>query len=249
MGLKHTVKIILTQITGHFFFKELPHGTDPYYDIKKRMTGYDFKVFIDVGANIGQTANQIREAFPKAVIHSVEPLKETYLILQQNTKGKNVLTHNIALGSKNEIIEVKIDKANTNSAINSMQNEKNKIASGEVHVEMIQVIKTIDFCKKHRISHIDYLKIDTEGYDLEVIKGAKEMLDENAIGFVEVEVGMNKGNKFHISLEEVKIYMEDHNYLLFGLYEQVLEWKTKAPVLRRSNAVFISAKLAEKYGA
>lgn len=247
MGLKQTVKLILNKITGLYFFKELPHGTDPFYDVKKRMAGYDFKLFIDVGANIGQTANQIREAFPQATIHSVEPVQKTYAVLQQNTKGKNVQTHNIALGSKNEIIEVKIDKGNTNSSINSMQNEKNEIASGDVYVEKIQVVATIDFCKKHEINVIDYLKIDTEGFDLEVIKGAKELLEKDAIGFVEAEVSMNPGNTFHVSFEEVKKYMENHNYHLFGLYEQVLEWKTKEPVLRRSNAVFISAKLREKY--
>ena len=247
MGLKQSVKLILKNITGLYFFRELPHGTDPFYDVKKRMAGYDFNLFIDVGANVGQTAIQIREAFPQAVIHSVEPVKETYAVLQQNTKGKNILTHNIALGSKNEIIEVKIDRENTNSSINSMQNEKNEIASSDVHVEKIQVVATIDFCKKEGINYIDYLKIDTEGFDLEVIKGAKELLEDNAIGFVEAEVSMNPGNTFHVSFEEVKKYMEAHHYLLFGLYEQVLEWKTKEPALRRANAVFISTKLIEKY--
>lgn len=249
MGLKHSAKLIVRKITGLYLFKELPHGTDPFYDIKKRLPDYNFKFFIDVGANVGQTALQIRKAFPDAVIHSVEPIQETYVILQKNTKGKNVLTHNIALGSKNEIIEVKIDKGNSNSSINSLQNEKNDIVSGDFQIEKIQVVATTSFCRKHGITHIDYLKIDTEGFDLEVIKGAKELLEENAIGFVEAEVSMNSGNTFHVGFNEVSKYMEAHNYLLFGIYEQVLEWKAKAPVLRRANAVFISAKLINQYSS
>ena len=97
------------------------------------------------------------------------------------------------------------------------------------------------------IKHIDYLKIDTEGYDLEVIKGASDLLSRNAISFIEVEVSMNPNNTFHVSLEEVKKHLGQNNYFLFGLYEQVLEWKIKAPVLRRCNALFISGALAKQY--
>ena len=247
MGLKQQLKIILKNITGLSIYKNIPFGIDPLHDIKQRMTGYKFTTFLDVGANIGQTAKQIRLAFPHAIIHSVEPVKNTFQLLQQNTKSDNIITHNVALGSKNEIIEIKIDGSNTNNSINSMLNDNNELVSGNIITERIQVISTLDFCKSLNIGHIDYLKIDTEGYDLEVIKGASALLAEQAIGFIEAEVSMNPGNTFHVSLEEVKNYMEQHNYFLFGLYEQVLEWKTAAPVLRRSNALFISSHLVKEY--
>lgn len=247
MGLKEQIKFILKKTTGLSFYKHLPLGVDPYNDIKQKIPGHDFKTFVDVGANIGQTAIQIRAAFPDTTIHSVEPVKKTFYQLQQNTKGYNVLTHNLALGSKNEIIEIKIDESNTNSSINSLVSTNNENISGKVSAETIKVVATAEFCKTHNIQHIDYLKIDTEGYDLEVIKGAENLLLNNAISFIEAEVSMNPGNTFHVSFEEVKKYLEQYNYRLFGLYEQVHEWKIKSPVLRRCNALFISEGIIKKY--
>ncbi len=249
MSVKDKLKSVLKTTTGLSFYKDLPFGVDPFHDIKQRMKGYDFKTFFDVGANVGQTAQHIRAAFPNAVIHSVEPIKKTFELLQQNTKGLNVTTHNLALGSKNETIEVNIDETNTNNSINSLVSGNNEITSGQTFTEKIQVVATADFCSSLGIKHIDYLKIDTEGYDLEVIKGAEALVKENAISFIEAEVSMNPQNTFHVSFEEVKKYLEERGYFLFGLYEQVLEWKTKAPILRRSNALFISGKLVEQYTA
>ena len=249
MSLKDQLKSILKKTTGLSFYKNQPLGIDPFHDIKQRMTGYDFKTFLDVGANVGQTARHIRTAFPNAVIHSVEPIKKTFQLLQQNTNGYNVITHHLALGSKNETVEINMDENNTNSAINSLVRSNNEIISGQAFTETIRVVTTSDFCSSLGIKHIDYLKIDTEGYDLEVIKGASDLLSRNAISFIEAEVSMNPNNTFHVSLEEVKKYLEQNNYFLFGLYEQVLEWKIKAPVLRRCNALFISGALVKEYTA
>ena len=249
MSLKDQLKSFLKKTTGLSFYKHRPLGVDPFQDVKERIAGYNFKTFLDVGANVGQTARQIRAAFPNAIIHSLEPIKNTFQLLQQNTKGYNVMIHNVALGSKNETVEINIDENNTISSINSLVKSNNEINSGQPFTETIKVVTTDNFCNSLGIKHIDYLKIDTEGYDLEVIKGASNLLSSNAISFIEVEVSMNPNNTFHVSLEEVKKYLEENNYFLFGLYEQVLEWKIKAPVLRRCNALFISGELVKQYSA
>ncbi len=247
MSLKDQLKSILKKITGLSFYKNPPFGVDPFTDVKSRMSGYAFKTFVDVGANVGQTATQIRDAFSSATIHSIEPIKKTYQLLQQNVSDYNIITHNHALGSKNETVEIKLDERNNNSTIYSLKAENNLSVSGVVHTEKIQVFTAVDFCKQEGITQIDYLKIDTEGYDLEVIKGAAPLLATNSISFIEAEVSMNPGNTFHVSFEEVKKYLEQQNYMLFGLYEQVQEWNVKAPVLRRCNALFISGVLAKQY--
>ncbi len=247
MTIKEQLKLIFKKTTGLFVYKYLPLGVDPFYDIKQRLQDYNFNSLIDVGANIGQTAKQMRDAFPNATIHSIEPVKKTFNQLQQNLKGLNVTVHNLALGSKNEAIEIKIDESSTNSSINSLVSANNENITGNLHFETINVLTAEDFFSRNKINHVDYMKIDTEGYDLEVIKGADKLLAKDAISFIEAEVSMNPGNTFHVSFEEVKKYLEQYNYRLFGLYEQVHEWKVKSPVLRRCNALFISGNLAKKY--
>lgn len=243
MNIKGWLKNTVQKVTGLTIYKTVPFGVDPFYDIKQRLPAYDFKTFLDVGANVGQTAKHIREAFPVATIHSIEPIQKTFDLLRFNTAGLNVKVHNHALGARNEIISIKIDEGNENSSINSLVKDNNEITTGNTVMEDIQVLTVTEFCNLQKIERVDYLKIDTEGFDLEVIKGASAMLENHKVSFIEAEVSMNPGNNFHVSFEEVKKYLEEKKYFLFGIYEQVHEWKPKTHVLRRSNVLFISEKL------
>lgn len=66
------------------------------------------------------------------------------------------------------------------------------------------------------------------------------MLTDQRIDLVEVEAGMNASDHRHISFEFLKEFLVSHRYYLFGIYEQVEEWSTGEPHLRRANLVFIS---------
>lgn len=115
------------------------------------------------------------------------------------------------------------------------------VATREVSIE------TLDrFCEHQGINHIGFLKIDTEGGDFDVLCGAAGMLATQQIDLVEVEAGMNSGNKRHVPFEKLKAILEDSGYLLFGIYEQIHEWPTKEPHLRRTNLVFNSSMLAKE---
>ena len=118
----------------------------------------------------------------------------------------------------------------------------------DVPTESVDIVTLDEFCRTKRIDHINYLKIDTEGGDLEVLKGAVGMLTEQRIDLVQVEAGMNPTNSRHVSLESLKAFMESHMYFLFGVYEQENEWLTREPHLRRTNPVFISQQMIGRHG-
>ncbi|MES2837158.1 MAG: FkbM family methyltransferase [Bacteroidota bacterium] len=253
MTFKSSIQSLIKKTTGYTLTKDvkqeqkLPFGVSQFYDIKKNFNGIELNTFFDVGANVGRAAKTMRRLFPNAEIHSIEPFKTTFNTLKENTQNLNINYHNIALGSTNETAEVKISVSNINSDTNSILAKNSKLSDDEFKIETIEIKKLDDFCKNENIQKIDYLKIDTEGFDLDVIKGAANYLKNNLISFVEAEVGMNPTNKFHSSFEEVKKYLENNNYYLFGLYEQVNEWETETPILRRCNALFVSYELAKKY--
>jgi hypothetical protein len=71
------------------------------------------------------------------------------------------------------------------------------------------------------------------------------MLASQAIDFVEVEAGMNPGNTRHAPFESLKAFLESNDYRLFAIYEQVEEWPTDEPHLRRTNSLFISRRMIE----
>ena|SRR5438067_617319 len=104
-------------------------------------------------------------------------------------------------------------------------------------------ITTLDaFCTEQSIPHINFLKIDTEGTDLRVLQGARDLLSRQAIDLVEVEAGANPANETHVPFEILKAHLESHGYLLFGIYDQFSQlYFTREPHLRRVNPLFISS--------
>ncbi len=107
-------------------------------------------------------------------------------------------------------------------------------------------LETVDgFCHDQNIDHINYLKIDTEGGDFDVLRGSEGMLSRHRIDVVEVEAGMNSKNRRHVSFDAFMKFFEPKDYFLFGIYEQVNEWPKNEPHLRRTNPVFISERIVK----
>lgn len=194
-----------------------------------------------MGANIGQSAAEFRKKLPQTPIHCFEPSASTFQQLQQNLSGyNNIYFHNLALGGETKVMKmVHGESSDKNRLVRT-----DEIATAEADSEEVQMTTLTEFCRQHNIQNISYLKIDTEGFDLEVLKSGDEMLRANAFDFVEVEVGMNPTNKLHVPVEEVKKYMEERKYYVFGIYEQVHDWVTQRQFLRRTNTVFVSGKVA-----
>ena len=82
---------------------------------------------------------------------------------------------------------------------------------------------------------------------MQVLIGAREMLERQAIDLIDVEVGMHPRNLRHVPFEEIKAFLQQRSYFVFGLYQQVSEWTEKKPQLRRVNAVFISETVITAY--
>jgi FkbM family methyltransferase len=128
---------------------------------------------IDIGVNIGQTAMMFSKlGGEKATIYGFEPDLINYSIAVENLKQnsfKNITYFNIGLGSKNEALPLKI-----NSPSNRGGNRIDKNDSSNSSIVSIETLDAI--FKKENITKIDVIKIDVEGYELEVIKGANQTL-------------------------------------------------------------------------
>lgn len=244
--MKRQLRILAERLTGTRIFRHLPVGIDEYVDVKSRFPRHEFACFLDVGANIGQSALHIRQHFPRAEIHSLEPIASTFAQLVRNTRSAGVRAHQLALGASNGQVEARVEVNQGHSDLNTLFGTERTEAlsnSGEKS-ETVRVRTLESFCIGAGISRIDFLKIDTEGFDLEVLKGAGPWLGEQRIPLVLVEVSMNRTNTFHVAFDDVRRFMDERDYHIFGLYEQTHEWKTNKPLLRRANVLFVSGKMA-----
>lgn len=214
------------------------HGLDVLVDIKTR-TSSDINVIFDVGANIGQSAKEYAKHFPNATIYCFEPISKTFEILDKKlARKKNVHCFKLAFGAQEGEIEVPLQELSLENTL--LDHPELDCAGADSKTEVV-IISTIEkFCQEHGIEHIDFLKIDTEGYDLEVLKGAQSLMDAGRVTYVQVETGMNHYNKKHVPFQNFSQFVEEKDYVLFGIYGQIQKWWEDKARLRFCNLVFIA---------
>jgi hypothetical protein len=87
--------------------------------------------------------------------------------------------------------------------------------------EIINVhVTTVDsYATTHSLAHIHLMKIDTQGFDLEVLRGAVEMLHRRAVDALLVEVNFISLYKGQGSFGDVERFLAANGYGLLTLYE------------------------------
>lgn len=246
MTFKHLLRLFVEHLANVHIYRDVPRGVDVAIDIAASFPTYRIDMVFDVGANVGQSAKRFLDDFRESNIYCFEPVSETFRRLQDYLNGNDrVHCFQLALGSSSGKEKMVLQG---NSTMSFLLGRSKELPSNEdVTTEYVDIVTLDEFCSARTIVKINYLKIDAEGEDLEVLKGADNMLGEQQIDFVQVEAGMNPGNKRHVPFETLKDYLESRDYFLFGIYEQVSELPTKEPHLRRTDPVFVSRRMIESY--
>lgn len=235
MNLRQKIRKSIENISGYRISRQLPIGIDFAFDVAKANPNFDPKLIFDVGANIGQSAIAFAEDFPDAEIYSFEPGASAFAKLSVASQDHKINAFKLALGSRPGTGFLSNNSGN--DKLNQVTQQSQTQSGCEAEATSIE---TLDgFCKKNDITRIDFLKIDTEGNDLEVLKGAAGMLSSASIEFVQTEVGVSKQNNRHVPMQEIIEYLDDYNYSVFGFYNQAREWVDSSGVLRRCDLVFL----------
>ena len=180
------------------------------------------EIIFDIGANRGRTVAEAHSSFPGAKIYAFEPVSATYeLLVDSVRKNENVETFKIALSDSPGSAEM---RAVPGGLYNKILNE-NDIRPETI--ERVPVITGDDFCMDQKIEKIDFLKIDTEGNDLKVLAGFREMISQRRIRFIQVETGISHDNKLHVNLVDLMRFFAEYSYGLVGLYDPVRRNPTK----------------------
>jgi len=187
---------------------------DPFGDIRSFQSIKNPVVF-DVGGNEGQTVRSFEKNLPHAIIYSFEPSPASFEKLKTASRSKTISFWNLALGST---CGQKTFLENTLSEMSSFL-PLGERGWGKVEKETLVMVTTVDqFCAEHHIDYIDVLKTDTQGYDLEVFKGATGMLEKGKVGMIFFEVNFSEMYKGAPHFEETFHFLNQHGYYLEHLY-------------------------------
>ena len=119
-----------------------------------------FRIALDIGAHVGLWSKELTNKFQ--IVHSFEPCKEFTELLTKNAPKATV--HEIALGKGQGAVALEIPPDNTGMA---------KVARGVAgSVQMLPL-------DHYHFDNVDFIKIDVEGYELDVVKGGIETLRKN----------------------------------------------------------------------
>ncbi len=248
------LRIRLKQLLGARIYSRLwelafpHHGIDQFRDLSDRLPKFSPRVILDVGANIGQSADRLLRWYPGADIYCFEPVSSTFEMLSDNLRPfERVKCFQLAMGACSDMMEMEVfgpgDVANR-----LHKTSKNKDDSRLGALETVTVSTVADFCAENGIKSIDYLKVDAEGADLEVLHGTGDLLRPDRCHVVQVECAMSENNTAHthVPFYETHEMLVSRGYLLFGIYLQAVPdgW----PVLSHSDWVYVGEPLLQQSG-
>jgi FkbM family methyltransferase len=203
--------------------------------LARDLPGSGRTVIFDVGANSGTTARRLKTSFPDAQIYCFEPVTETFNQLVGNLKDLRGITPcNLALGADEGTSRIYLRE---NSEWNSLVPEINDYLRDHQHPFTDVQRTTIDlFSAQHGIERIDLLKIDTEGYEKEVLQGAQQSLGAGLVRAIYLEVGFDRQQLQHSFYLDLLEQMDRLGFRFSGFFEMSIDIENR---LDFANALFI----------
>jgi FkbM family methyltransferase len=149
---------------------------------------YPQSIVLDVGANAGQYSTLVRELGKQTVVHAFEPHPTSFAELAHIAGVIGVTAHCFALGESLSEIEFFDYSDEAGSQHASVYREVIEgVHRRPASSQKVQCKTLDDVAEDLSLTHIGLLKIDTEGHELAVLKGAKRLLDKKKIDVIQFE--------------------------------------------------------------
>ncbi|MCX5921929.1 MAG: FkbM family methyltransferase [Candidatus Dependentiae bacterium] len=205
-------------------------------------------IVFDVGANKGEWSQHVLASKSNIRLYAFEPIPTIFNQLQKNIAHDFVATHNFAISNKNgEEIFFYYNKNSLSSELSSFYERPvvNRIFNARPIPIRVKT-KTLDsFCQEQSIEQIDFLKIDTEGSELNVLKGSSLMLKKGAIKTIQFEYG-GAYLEAKATLKEMFDQLIACHYIIFRIIPNGLiataEWSIALENYRYSNYLAVYQK-------
>lgn len=181
------------------------------------MREHGVEVVLDVGANIGQYAGELRAAGFAGTIVSFEPLGAAFdQLAKRAAADRQWHCHNLALGESAGSLKLNVSR---NSVSSSFLPATSALIATLPAVEYIGAedvqVSTLDTLCLDLLDRSTLLKLDVQGYELSVLRGARNSL--SAMSLIELELSITRLYEGQPTMREMLVAMKDFGFELVSL--------------------------------
>ncbi len=211
-----------------FYYRKLINKYSKYpiiynngFNLQKILTHFKINIVFDVGAYTGTYAMSLRRFGYRGKIISFEPIRKSHDILVRNSIiDKNWIVHSkIGLGDKKCLKDIYISKKADSSSFLKIKKEHLRLEpdSRVINKEKVFVDKFDNIIKKNKYNDLSksILKIDTQGYEYEILKGSKKALKK--IKLVQIELSLVELYQGQKNLEKIIEFLKKNKFQIWSI--------------------------------
>jgi len=176
------------------------------------------KTILDVGANQGQFQKASNYFYPTASISSFEPIPELYLKLESFKKSRFIKNYNLALGNQEGNLKFNENEYNHSSSFLDINEENNNFPSNKTKKISVNTTTLDSFSESLEINSPSLLKLDVQGFELEVLKGATNTI-KTKIDYIIVETNFEELYKNQPSFTELNTFLNQNGFQLKAMLD------------------------------
>ncbi len=198
-------------------------GTNGELTVLKKLSQLNPRLILDVGANTGEYALSAAEYCKDATVYSFEPVKSTFDVLQASIdkSGNKLITAiNKGLYKANGQFHINVYPRNALASLYDIRGLDYPVVGQEI----IEVITGDDFIREHKLSSIDFLKMDVEGAEMDVLEGMKEAFGRKVVRLVQFEYGYINITTKNL-LADYHEFFKGHGYIVGKIYPKSVEFR------------------------
>jgi FkbM family methyltransferase len=217
----------------------LPLGVSFEHDWRHYFALPPPRLIVDVGAHRGESVARFSAAFPEAAIFAFEPVAENFRVLRETCGSRQHVTC-LPLAASDRMGELEIN-LQSDSQTHSLETRPASDPTSSARRETIR-LTTLDAVASERAwPNLDLLKIDTEGHELAVLRGARALFGRSEVRAIFVEATLDEHDGTHTLLGNLGSFLAAHRFRLAGIYDQSDSGRRGA--LAYFNALFLSDAL------
>jgi len=198
----------------------LRDGVFPSLEHASVRFGAQFATVLDVGASRGQFALFALSRFPGAKLICFEPLPEARAIAHKVLEGRDIELHGVALGSSPGETALHVSARDDSSSLLPIGSQQ--IAAFPGTQESHEIVVSVDVLETYLAKDIArpcLLKIDVQGYELDVLRGAG--LGLSCVDEIFVEVSFVELYTGQALADDVIRYLAEHGFRLTDIHDVV----------------------------